>query len=298
MYFYAVEPLAGPEGRSFTRGAYPLSQVLDRLRRLDPAAEEYRIREDLFGGETLCLLHEDGPEPLLGVYYRDNLTRALTEYKGEVQELVLREGEAIVDAAYAAFFPGDVVGLVRTSSKSPGFARLGQWLSINGGFRCGLFALPDPDTLMQLDRQPDRLRRLNLRIRRNRIAAVDAHSQKVARALRAAADVASATTEVGIDLGVSNARERTDWSRHIRQEIEELLGILPDFEQASVQVSGRKKPVNLKRANVTADVPVILHNTRKVGLPEAAEVLFEGYEQERASIEAALNAWRADDKLR
>ena len=35
------------------------------IRNLDRESETYRIKDTLFGGETLCLLHEDGPQPLL-----------------------------------------------------------------------------------------------------------------------------------------------------------------------------------------------------------------------------------------
>ncbi|MGD9796164.1 MAG: hypothetical protein AB7V43_22085, partial [Acidimicrobiia bacterium] len=101
VYFYAIEPMA-EFGRgaspSFEAGSYPLENVLKRIRKLDPATDEYRLKDDLFGGETFCLLHEDGPEPIMGAYYRDNLSKPLTEYKGEISELLLRDGEAVVDA--------------------------------------------------------------------------------------------------------------------------------------------------------------------------------------------------------
>src|SRR5262249_25332427 len=112
--FYALEP-APPFGeqKSFPLGAYPLAEIVACVGEMDRASEDYRLPETMWGGETLCVFHEDGPQPLLGAYYRDNWAKALTEFKGEIEELPLRDGEALVDTSFAAFFPGDVVGIVR-----------------------------------------------------------------------------------------------------------------------------------------------------------------------------------------
>jgi hypothetical protein len=64
VYFYSIEPaprFAG-DGKKFELGAFPRDEVLKTVRMLDPASDEYRIQDNLFGGETFCLLHEDGPE--------------------------------------------------------------------------------------------------------------------------------------------------------------------------------------------------------------------------------------------
>jgi hypothetical protein len=291
VYFYAIEPFPLTDKRDFEAGSYPLESVLGSIRASDPATEEYRIRENLFGGETFCLVHDDGPEPILGAYYRDNLAAPLTEYKGEINELILRDGEALVDAAYMAFFPDDVVGLVRTSAKAPGFAKIGQWLSFMSDYGCGLVSLRDPNVLAQLDREPSKLRKLVLRIRRNRIAALAQYSPSIAGALRAAADVNSHSDEVGIELAVRTQQERAMWARSTRQEIEELLAVLPDFEKASVSVSGRQKPFNLLRASIQQPVSVLLANKR-VTANEAAQVLFQAYDEERNSIRLAIDALR------
>lgn len=293
VYFYTVEPFPGQGMRNFASGLYPLSEVLEVIRKSDPTSEACRITENLFGGETFCLLHEDGPQPILGAYYRDNLARPLTEYKGEINELMLREGEALVDAAYAAFFPGDVLGLVRTSSKAPGFAKIGQWLSIVAGIGCGLVALTDPDVLAQLDRAPTKLSGLLLKIRRNRIPAIASASPSVSRALRAAANINTHTDEVGLELGVRSQKERAMWARQTRQEIEELLSVLPDFDKATVRVTGRKRPFNLLRATIHQAVQVPLIDSKRVGPADAASALFQAYDDERTSIELALKAIRA-----
>lgn len=291
--FYAIEPMPVFDGlKTFAQGAYPLAEVLKIVQELDPAAEEYRIRDRLFGSETLCVLHEDGPQPVLGAYTRDNLAKALTEYKGEITELMLREGEALVDASYVAFFPSDVVGLVRTSLKSPGFAKIGQWLTVQTRYSCGLLALPDADTVAQLDQEPTKLHRFTLRVRRAVLPRVQSTSPRVAEALRAAANLNDASDQIGIDQRASTGADQARWSRLVRQQIQELLGVLPECEEATVRISGQRQVVNLKRAQVRSQVSVLLRDTKRVGPNEAATALFEAYEQERGAIARAIAVLR------
>lgn len=292
-YFYAIEPMPAFDGlRLFPQGAYPLEEVLEIIRGLDPAAAGYRIRDGLFGSETLCQLHEDGPQSILGAYTRDNLAKALTEYKGEITELFLRDGEALVDASYVTFFPSDVVGIVRTSHKSPGFAKIGQWLTVQGQYSCGLLSLPDADTVAQLDEEPTKLRRFTLRVRRAALPHVQATAPKVAEVLQAAARLNEASDQVGIEQRVSTAEHQAQWSLIIRSQIQELLGVLPECEEASVRISGRKHTVNLKRGQVRRQVPVLLEDTKRVGPQEAAGALLEAYELEQSAIQRAVDLLR------
>jgi hypothetical protein len=294
VYFNSLEPVRFFEGPSkdFLAGEFPLEEVLETIRKADPAAEEYRIKEDLFGGETLCLVHDDGPAPVLGAYYRDNLSKPLAEYKGEITEVELRDGEALVDAAYAAFFPGDVVGLVRTSSKAPGFAKIGTWLRLISGYGLALFALEDSNTLAQLDAAPTKLRGLSLRIPSNRIRALRGFSPNVAAALRAAGNVAGHTDEVGIELRSTHPKQRPEFARQLRAEIEELMAVLPDFLEAQVTVAGLDKPVNLLRGSIKHQVKVPIIDSKRVGPNEAAVAMFDAYSQEAAAIELAVEATR------
>jgi hypothetical protein len=294
VYFYSLEPVSyfESEAKDFTLGSYPLQEVLDTITLADPSTESYRIKDDLFGGETFCLVHGDGPQPILGAYYRDNLARPIAEFKGEINELMLRDGEALVDAAYAAFFPNDVVGLVRTSSKAPGFAKIGNWLTLIGGYGCGLFALREADALLQLDRHESKLRSLYLRIRKERIPAAESFSSTVASALRSASALGGPEDEVGVELRSSSAKGRGQWARQMRDEIESLVAVLPDFEAARVEVSGLSKPINLLRANIQQAVHVSLFNSRRIGPSEAADALFRAYEMEKAAIDAAILASR------
>lgn len=295
VYFYALEPVLffDDKAQEFPSGAFPLNEVLDTIRKSDPAEETYRIKEDIFGGETFCLVHDNGPQPILGAYYRDNLAVPLAEYKGEINQLMMREGEALVDAAYAAFLPHDVVGLVRTSSKAPGFARIGQWLTYLGGYGCGLFALKDADALAQLDREPLKLRSFYMRIRAQRIGVVDQYSPRVAEALRGAAAIGGASDDVAIEIRSRSAKARAQWAQQLRQEIGDLIGALPDFEEAKVQIAGHKKPVNLLRATIQQGITVPMVNSKRIGPAEAATAIFEAYAHEQNSIELALAAYRS-----
>jgi hypothetical protein len=292
VYFYAVEPFPMEGHLGFQSGALPMDKVMATLRAMDPASEDYRIPETMFGGETFCLLHDDGPQPVLGAYFKDDLSRPFTEYKGEISELMLREGEGLVDAAYAAFFPNDVIGLVRTSSKSPGFAKLGQWLTLATGYGCFLMALRDHNVLEQLDRDPGKLTRLILGLRKNRIASVEQYSPSVAQALRTMAEANELSDDVELGWSARYAKNRAAWSQQTRQLIEELLGILPDFEKAQVKVTGRRKPFNLLRTSIQTSVPVALIDTKRVGTNEAATALFKAYEEEKNSIAFAIRAMR------
>lgn len=288
VYFYVLEPF--PQ-RTFEPRSYPLDKVAETIRALDPAADDYRIHDQLFGGELFCLFHEDGPEPLLGTYYKDTLNKALTEHKGVVKELELDDGEGLVDASYAAFFPNDVVGIVRTSAKAPGFAKVGRWLSAYGGYPCTLFALPDEDTLAQIEQSASALRRVSLRIRRSRLAAIDDYSSGVASALRSAAGANEWSDMIGVDLAVTAPAHEQLWAAQMQDVIHELLSVLPEFEQAKVKLKGVRREINLRRSHVTGAVTVKLTDTKRVGLRAAAEALFQAYEQEQASIEAAANRW-------
>ena len=290
VYFYRIEPLQGAKpDRQFIRGAFPLEEVLNRIDATDPSSEESRIPETLFGGETFCVLHDDGPTPVLGAYYRDNFSMPLAELKGEVKELILREGEAIVDSAYVAFFPGDVVGLVRTSSKAPGFAKIGNWISMVGGYSLALAALTDSNTMLQLEENPNLLRRLSLRIQPSRISLIEPKSTGLSGALRAAADVSLTTEEVAIELrGPARQSASEQWSKQAMQEVREILEVLPDFEEAKVKLKGKKKEINLLRANVQTPVTILLEDTKVVGPNEAAKALVQAYEQEELSIQSAL----------
>ncbi len=78
-----------------------------------------------------------------------------------------------------------------------------------------------------------------------------------------------------------------------RAEIAELIGVLPDFEEAKVMVSGTKRPINLLRANIQRGVKVLLIDSKRVGPAEAAAALLSAYEDERVSIDLAVQALRS-----
>lgn len=292
MHFYAIDPVPAVEQQqTFTPGRYPSTKVFEAIRTRDPAEESYRIPDNLLGGETLCILHENGPKPILGAYYRDNLAKPLTEYKGQIAEAMFRDGEAPVNAAYVAFFPDDVVGLLRTSSASPNFAKIGLWLTCIGGFACGLLSLTDADTMAQLRDHAAGIRRLNIRCRRGALGIIENRVPSVADALRRVGDLNSESDQIGIELWAGGSHQEL-FSQLALEEISELVWATPVLEQALVKVSGRKQPINLKRARVSGRTPVVLQDKKQVGLREAADALFAAYQQEQVSIRKAVAALR------
>ena len=290
--FYTVEPAPAFDASSatFAAGLFPWDDLWDTIRLKDAAAEEYRLKDHLWGGETLCLLHDNGPEPILGAYYKDNFGRLLTEYKGEVTEAMLREGEGPVMSAYMARFPKDVVGFVRTSPKAPGFASVGRWISVVGGIACALTSLPDASTLQQLKAEPTKLHRFTLGAVKRAIPAIKASSPSVAKALEGALAINPRSDYAGLDVRSARGPDLANFSAQVLQEMQEVMAALPDLEEAKVYVSGRRRPINLKRSQIVAPVPVVLQDTTRVGLKEAVEALFTAYDQEQTSIEAAVKA--------
>lgn len=59
--FYAIEPVpAFEKQQTFPSGQSPGQSAGDNPFLGDPPEETYRIPDNLYGGETLCLLHENG----------------------------------------------------------------------------------------------------------------------------------------------------------------------------------------------------------------------------------------------
>ncbi len=288
--FFLLEPFGNP--LPFKACCYPRDRVFAHLRTLDPAAESYRIKEDLFGGETLCLLHDGEHGDVLGAYYKDLLNLPQTEYKGELAELILRDGEAPVEGSYAMFFPHDVVGVIRSSSKAPGPTKIGLWLSDVGGVSCGLVPLRDPDATAQLNDAEGRIRRLFLRMCRDRVRIVDSASPSVATALRAAGAAIPASHEVGVEMSAGRTQDRQTYSSELRERVEELSGLFDEFESAQVEVTGRQRPINLKRSYLISPQQVLLIDTKKLSAASAAEAISKAYDQEKRHIQYAAQRQR------
>lgn len=289
--FYVLEP-SEPDP-TWEAPGYPLDEVWKRISRLDPALDSYRIKEDLFGGETLCLLYEDGPKPLLGAFYKDKFQIPLTERKGEVREIVFDDDdEGIVDASYVMFFEEDLVGVIRTSSKSPGHVKIGQWLSVIGGHRVWLAPMPDANTTRQLDKAQST--RLRLLVGKPFLNLIDTEAPSAAKALREAASLNPHSNAVGVEHRAGrDAHEVALFSATTRDLVTELLPFLSDFEIAEVKLQGRRRPVNLARSSLVAKVDLHLIDHKRVRPEDAAKALLEAYEDERAALGDALAAWRA-----
>ena len=281
--FYVVEPSLGSEPTF--QGFFPHDRVLDRISELDLASGEYHLQDGLFANEMFCMVHE-GPVRLLGAYNKDMYARIATERKGEIREITLSDGEGVVDATYVAFFPESVAAMVRTSVRSPGTVRTANWLSIFGGYPCYFAALAQGDAMGRLDRDPTEIRSVFFRARRRQLAAIAGGSPQVAEALEAASRV-SASTKVGLTLGVLRKSEKAVWWEGMREVLADMIEVLPEFDAARIEIN-RGKDVNLLDAYVTARVDCDLDGTRRIGPGEAAQALTHAYEQELSALRASL----------
>ncbi len=103
--FYIAEPVDPPTWSD----NFPSDEVLSKIRGLDLASGDYHVKTGLFATELFCMVH-NVLLPLVGAYSKDMWNAVLTELKGVIEEVEMREGEGVVDGAYAAFFPNSVVG--------------------------------------------------------------------------------------------------------------------------------------------------------------------------------------------
>ena len=163
--------------------------------------------------------------------------------------------------------------------------------TVNAAYACGLLSLTDADTLAQLQEHRSGIRRLTLRCRRNLLGEVESQAPSVAEALRRVGDLNPESDQMGIEIWAG--KERPDlFSQLALQELRELVLITPALEQALVTVSGRKRPINLKRARISGHTTVMLQDKKEVGLREAAEALFAAYQQEQDVIRKSVAALR------
>lgn len=293
--FHVAEPdSAAP---SWTR-EFPSAEVLDTVAAFDLATGDYHLQTTLFGNEVFCMVHE-GPVRLLASYTKDSLQAVLSEYKGTVEHIPMRDGEGILDAAYAAFFPNNVLGLVRYSAKSPGASSIAHWLSAFGGHGLYLAALPKSNAMAGLDRPADEVVSVVLRARKTIAKYVRPVRQDVAGALEAVAAV-SATSRVAVEFGVSSPKEKGVWWPGMRAAIKDLADaqLIAEFDAAYVRMNSGGN-VNLKQAYVTAKPLMDRRDKKRFGPAQAAELLTKAYQDEERTILAALDAWQtANDRRR
>jgi hypothetical protein len=285
--FYVVEPAAG-QAATFTT-AFPSDEVLDAVRLLDLASGDYHVRDGLFANEVFCIVHE-GPVPILGAYNKDMYASVVTERKGEIREVEMDDGEGLVDASYVAFFPNSIAAIVRTSVKSPGSARIANWLSLFGGHPCYFAALPTADAMARLQQDPKDVTAVVLTAKKSRLRAIRRAERGVAEALEAVARVSN-STKPSIRLGVEKGSEKAAWWHGMQSVIGDLVEVLPEFDTARVEIS-RGRNVNLLDAYVGTRVDVELDGSRRIQPVDAARALVEAYSSESQAIALALASWR------
>lgn len=289
--FYVVEPLE--EQSPSWEGEFPEKAVLDTARGLDLASGNYHVKTGLFNSEMFCAVY-DGPPRLLGGYTKDLLASLQTEFKGSIEQILLREGEGVVDAAYAHFFPNNVLGLLRTSVKSPGSASMANWISLFCGYPCVFSALPTADALSRLERPASEILGVTLRAKMKLLRWLRPVRADVASTFEAAGRV-SGSSKAEVTFATATKKERDHWWPGMRAAISDLAAaqLLQDFDAASVRLTG-KDSVNLRDAYVNRKLYVTLVGTKRVGPAEAAQALVEAYDDLAAhTILPSVEAWRA-----
>ena len=291
--FFVVEP-SMDHSKTFT-GEFPHKRVLDAIDELDMERGEYHIRHNLYGDETFCLVH-DGPIRLLGAYNKDMSTLVLTERKGELRALLLDKDEGIVDASYVAFFDRNVVALLRTSNRSPGFMRIANWLSVCGPYQCHLAPIQRKNVWTDFDEMPDKIRAIYFGAKPRRIANLkrlirpNSAALNVAEALDSAARVQPVSdSEVGIRIRAPKTSLKGEWWRDMRPAVVELEEALPVFERAQIESTDGRK-VDLRASELAVGVEVEIDSSRRVSRLEAARALAHSYEIMQGPIERALES--------
>ena len=289
VQLYAIVP-RDANAKEFDDGAFPLRQVLDTLRALDPAADDYRFKDGFFGNERFCLIDEAGPIPLFCAYTKDMTSAPETEKKGEVKSLLLDPDEGIVDAAYAVVLPGDVVAIVRTSPKAPGAAFLSNWLSTMSGTSFVLQGLPNLNVL-------DRVRGGSGLIRKIRIGGNIGHLLGTEWPANNLAEQLRQMSRPGLDFVAveqSNRRHRNRkaFAESFLADLEEIVDLLPALREASVWLTGQQRPIKLHGAHYTTEAPFGLNEHRRVTARSAAIGLMEAYQHEVDAIIQSLKQLR------
>ena len=286
--FYRVE--VGPDPDKQFRGPFPAQSVLDRIAALDLSSGNYHIAHGLFSNETFCMVH-DGPLRILGGYNKDTYAIVTTEYKGELQEVEMLDEEGIVDATYVGFFPDSVAAIVRTSLRSPGPNRIAHWLSIMGPVSCTFRPIPQPDTLANLDRNPDNIRAVNLAADSRTISAIQGSFNEGSRPYNVAQSLASAArlsggfrNRVKLRMSPWNIASKRGWWREFRQTIVELGDLLPEFASARVEMV-HGPAVDLRDSYIQAGISVEIDASKRVDILSAASAIVDSYDNIRMSIE-------------
>jgi hypothetical protein len=277
--------------RSSWKPPFPSEDVLAAVRGFEFATGDFYMPSRL-GNQVFCQV-QDGPFPVVVGYTRDVWTERLSERKGEVRVHELEEDAAWVDPTYMAFFPNDVVGLVRTSRNSPGSALIAHWLSSYGPHAFYLFPLPKPDVFADLNRPADEMYGFRARVKHWLLDPIRTVRADVADAFEAAGkvgDVKSST--LGLEWQ-ANPTERAQWWPPMKVVINDLAEaqLLMEFETAQVQVTNHA-PVNLKDAYLTSKLQVSRQEKARFGLNEAATTLARGHREREPAIAAAVELWR------
>lgn len=291
--FFEVEPLdrIGPARPTFEIGKFPADEVLDRIADLDLASGDFYVEESLTGRMTFGVVRE-GPLRILAAYTKDPYDTFETERKGEFIEHVMEDDMGVVEASFVGFFPNGVVAVMRTSPKTPGSAKIANWLSLFGGHPVYFSPLERADVVTRLHGPRHRFYGLDLRSKRAKVPIIREVQPSIAEALQAAGQLAYGEN-VGLYSGAGRAdRDRIVWWRGMRPVVESLSEVLSEFDRAMVRVAGSEDDINLLDAYVRRRETIVMDDRRKPRAGDAAPGLVAAYEAEENAIYAALEARR------
>lgn len=292
--FYLVEPRFSSDGSpppTFEEGHFPHEEVLDEIGSLDIASGDYYMETTLFD-QVVCFVHGSSSR-ILGAYSKDVMTAPMTEYKGELGVLPLRDDEGIVDPTFVAFFPNSVAGVLRCSVKAPGAATVANYISAYTGHRCEFRPLPSSKGAVQarLAHPDPTMHRLIVKAKRAVFSRWDDGGSSVAKALYAAGSH-TGSDAVRLELDAGGAGRWKEWWDEIEPSIRDLLDVVGDLDVAKIEIKGNKRDaINLKRDFVTIKVPVAA-DSGTVTPYAGAQALFGAYDEVKDSIVAAVRSWR------
>lgn len=286
VQFYSVEPFdpRGPWDR------FPAEQVLDDIASIDFKTKGY-LKYNLFD-EMMCQVRGSKPNRLLIAWAVDRFNVPFGELEGVVERVPMKEGQGVAKPTYVMFFPGDVAGVIRPTNDCPGTASVAAYIGEYGGCQMMLSALPTPDALSKLQRDPSEILRVRLRIKTKNLKYLVQGAGDLAEAIRVSSKLGSSTV-IGLTLAEEQRKHRHAWWNRTKPIVEMIAQSADAFEQAVIDLSGQDA-VNLLEERVTTTEWVALDPGRKqLDEDGAARALVRAFQEQQPAILAALGAERS-----
>lgn len=286
VQFYAVEPF---DPRLPWEG-FPVEKVLDDIAAIDFKTKGY-MKYNLFD-EMMCQVRGAKPNRMLIAWAVDRFNVPFGELEGVVEQVPMKKGQGVAKPTYLMIFPGDVAGVIRPTNDCPGTASVAAYIGEFGGCQMTLTAIPTPDALMKLQRDPSEILRVRLRIKTKNLKYLVQGATDLAEAIRVSSKLGSSTV-VGLTLAEEQRKHRHAWWNRTRPIVEQIAQSGDAFEQAVIDLSGQDA-VNLLEERVTTTEWVALDSGRKqLDEDEAAKALVRAFQEQQSAISAALGTGRS-----